>query len=352
MPSVGSLVRPVCARSLLCPSWSAPSPAQPACCVVPRPGSRVSVSPRLPRCSCCDPRSSPGGWSEFYLIIPCSPIQIPLAATRPLLSCGGLWTRGSHLPPSLRPQLAWGTFGAAPRVTLDLSGVVPRDRKEHRPWTEEETRALVDGVERCGGGKWAEIKVRRGQGVAWRVGAGQSPRRAVDGARDGGVALSLRVRARHEVCRGHHRPCHLLEALGQSSCPPLVAVTVSVCWQQLQASHACCIPHSSPRDALVRCCHLPAPTASAETGPGSAGGSLPRRPERQVAQHGARGGGERGSGQKTGRASRRRPAEGAGAGPGAPAQVGRRRAPDRGRIQAVRIEGGEPDEREDTGSRG
>ncbi|GMH41265.1 hypothetical protein BSKO_09175 [Bryopsis sp. KO-2023] len=33
-----------------------------------------------------------------------------------------------------------------------------RRRKPHNPWTLDETRALVRGVEKCGGGKWADIK--------------------------------------------------------------------------------------------------------------------------------------------------------------------------------------------------
>ncbi|KAK9820374.1 hypothetical protein WJX72_009642 [[Myrmecia] bisecta] len=31
-------------------------------------------------------------------------------------------------------------------------------RKHHNPWTVEETQALIDGVEGCGGGKWSQIK--------------------------------------------------------------------------------------------------------------------------------------------------------------------------------------------------
>lgn len=60
--------------------------------------------------------------------------------------------RSGHL------QVDWAEYASGHRVTVDLTGAAPRDKKEHRQWTEEETRALVDGVEACGGGKWAEIK--------------------------------------------------------------------------------------------------------------------------------------------------------------------------------------------------
>merc|ERR1712070_759730 len=33
-----------------------------------------------------------------------------------------------------------------------------RRKKHHNPWTAEETRALIEGVGICGGGKWADIK--------------------------------------------------------------------------------------------------------------------------------------------------------------------------------------------------
>ena len=33
-----------------------------------------------------------------------------------------------------------------------------KKKKSHHPWTVDECAALVDGVERCGGGKWADIK--------------------------------------------------------------------------------------------------------------------------------------------------------------------------------------------------
>ena len=40
--------------------------------------------------------------------------------------------------------------GTAPHTT--------RRKKHHNPWTAEETRALIEGVGICGGGKWADIK--------------------------------------------------------------------------------------------------------------------------------------------------------------------------------------------------
>lgn len=38
------------------------------------------------------------------------------------------------------------------------SDVINKRRKQHKPWSIEETKALVRGVEICGGGKWADIK--------------------------------------------------------------------------------------------------------------------------------------------------------------------------------------------------
>ena len=37
-------------------------------------------------------------------------------------------------------------------------GANGRRSKHHNPWTLEEAVALVDGVAKCGGGKWADIK--------------------------------------------------------------------------------------------------------------------------------------------------------------------------------------------------
>jgi len=38
------------------------------------------------------------------------------------------------------------------------TAVHTRRKKHHNPWTAEETRALIEGVGICGGGKWADIK--------------------------------------------------------------------------------------------------------------------------------------------------------------------------------------------------
>ena len=34
----------------------------------------------------------------------------------------------------------------------------PRRSKHHNPWGLDEAQALIEGVSRCGGGKWADIK--------------------------------------------------------------------------------------------------------------------------------------------------------------------------------------------------
>ncbi|EFJ16592.1 hypothetical protein SELMODRAFT_69727, partial [Selaginella moellendorffii] len=42
-------------------------------------------------------------------------------------------------------------------------------RKHHRPWTLREVMALVDGVSRCGTGKWADIKRLAFSAIAYRT---------------------------------------------------------------------------------------------------------------------------------------------------------------------------------------
>lgn len=42
-------------------------------------------------------------------------------------------------------------------------------RKHHRPWTLREVMTLVEGVARCGGGKWADIKKLAFSTVAYRT---------------------------------------------------------------------------------------------------------------------------------------------------------------------------------------
>ncbi len=44
-----------------------------------------------------------------------------------------------------------------PRKLL-LGDGAPRRAKHHNPWALEESEALVEGVARCGGGRWADIK--------------------------------------------------------------------------------------------------------------------------------------------------------------------------------------------------
>jgi hypothetical protein len=48
--------------------------------------------------------------------------------------------------------------GKATARGRDLVGANGRRSKHHNPWALEEAEALVDGVQRCGGGKWADIK--------------------------------------------------------------------------------------------------------------------------------------------------------------------------------------------------
>ncbi|XP_024526370.1 telomere repeat-binding protein 6 isoform X2 [Selaginella moellendorffii] len=42
-------------------------------------------------------------------------------------------------------------------------------RKHHRPWTLREVMILVEGVARCGGGKWADIKKLEFSSVSYRT---------------------------------------------------------------------------------------------------------------------------------------------------------------------------------------
>jgi hypothetical protein len=42
-------------------------------------------------------------------------------------------------------------------------------RKHHRPWTLREVMTLVEGVARCGGGKWADIKKLAFSNVGYRT---------------------------------------------------------------------------------------------------------------------------------------------------------------------------------------
>jgi hypothetical protein len=42
-------------------------------------------------------------------------------------------------------------------------------RKHHRPWTLREVMTLVEGVARCGGGKWADIKKLAFSTVGYRT---------------------------------------------------------------------------------------------------------------------------------------------------------------------------------------
>jgi len=53
---------------------------------------------------------------------------------------------------------AWAAVAGTGRGVEGPDGVIRKRKKHHNPWTHEETAALVDGVTRCGGGKWADIK--------------------------------------------------------------------------------------------------------------------------------------------------------------------------------------------------
>jgi len=91
---------------------------------------------------------------------------------------------------------------------------VKKRKKHHNPWTPEETEALVDGVTKCGGGKWADIKklglkaIERRSAVdlkdKWRnlTRVAKLPiaaLRSVDKRRDLPIDLLLRVRKLAEL---------------------------------------------------------------------------------------------------------------------------------------------------------
>jgi len=48
--------------------------------------------------------------------------------------------------------------GSSANSSAGSDGSTTRRKKHHNPWTAEETRALIEGVGICGGGKWADIK--------------------------------------------------------------------------------------------------------------------------------------------------------------------------------------------------
>jgi len=77
--------------------------------------------------------------------------QLRVALVRP----GG---EAEALDPWDLAAVDWGAVGEGHRLLVDLSGVVPREQKDVKAWSVQETLALVDGVERVGGGRWAEIK--------------------------------------------------------------------------------------------------------------------------------------------------------------------------------------------------
>lgn len=53
---------------------------------------------------------------------------------------------------------AFGRQGGWDGLGSSTSDSINKRRKQHNPWSLEETRMLVRGVEICGGGKWADIK--------------------------------------------------------------------------------------------------------------------------------------------------------------------------------------------------
>lgn len=56
-------------------------------------------------------------------------------------------------------RLAGSRKGSSSRKHADgTNGTNGRRSKHHNPWALEEAEALVEGVARCGGGKWADIK--------------------------------------------------------------------------------------------------------------------------------------------------------------------------------------------------
>lgn len=58
--------------------------------------------------------------------------------------------------------------GELPIATVPTANGGTR-RKHHRPWTLREVMTLVEGVARCGGGKWADIKKLAFAAVGYRT---------------------------------------------------------------------------------------------------------------------------------------------------------------------------------------
>jgi hypothetical protein len=71
---------------------------------------------------------------------------------------GESFVKGSRGSGSAARGNARGSSGKGSPRGRDGVGANGRRSKHHNPWALEEAEALVDGVARCGGGKWADIK--------------------------------------------------------------------------------------------------------------------------------------------------------------------------------------------------
>lgn len=77
-------------------------------------------------------------------------------------SAAGKKRKGGHHSDSEdhsgEPPVKSGRKPAGGRKGADTPGANGRRSKHHNPWALEEAEALVEGVAKCGGGKWADIK--------------------------------------------------------------------------------------------------------------------------------------------------------------------------------------------------
>jgi hypothetical protein len=83
------------------------------------------------------------------------------ASEQPVKSC-----KNSHQVPQRKLFTSRKISGGDRRGNVGASG---RRSKHHNPWALEEAVALVDGVAKCGGGKWADIKKLGYQAIEHRT---------------------------------------------------------------------------------------------------------------------------------------------------------------------------------------
>lgn len=74
----------------------------------------------------------------------------------------------SSINPQILPLDSRAPEGEQPVATVPTANGGTR-RKHHRPWTLREVMTLVEGVARCGGGKWADIKKLAFAAVGYRT---------------------------------------------------------------------------------------------------------------------------------------------------------------------------------------